>query len=132
MFNEWKIPLNIWTHFLPSTSHPILRRSHHRSRHCNAPAPPMLIILIFVSSPTRAWRTATATRLCIGRSLTDIAKRKKHGAVDDLVAVSRQTYIARLVYGFRNSSFSIDDTYYCRPAVVGILNIIKFRYCKIR
>ncbi|WP_297249233.1 hypothetical protein [uncultured Prevotella sp.] len=26
----------------------ILRRSHHRSRHGDAPSPPMLIILIFV------------------------------------------------------------------------------------
>ena len=32
MFNEWEIPLNIWTHYLPSTSHPIIRRSHHLSR----------------------------------------------------------------------------------------------------
>lgn len=32
MFNEWEIPLNIWTHYLPSTSHPILRWLHHRSR----------------------------------------------------------------------------------------------------
>ena len=40
MFNEWEIPLNIWTHYLPSTSQPILRRSHHRSRHGDAPAPP--------------------------------------------------------------------------------------------
>ena len=94
MFNEWEIPLNIWTHYLPSTSHPILRRSHHRSRHSNAPSPPMLIILIFVTSPTRVWRTATATRLCIGCSLTNIAKRKKHSAVDDLVAVSHQVRIA--------------------------------------
>ena len=44
-----------------ATSHPILRRSHHRSRHCNAPAPPMIIVFILVTSPTRAWRTATAT-----------------------------------------------------------------------
>lgn len=37
-----------------ATSHPILRWSHHRSRYSNAPTSPMLIILIFVSSPTRA------------------------------------------------------------------------------
>ena len=59
MFNEREIPLNILTHYLPSTSHPILRWSHHRSRHGDAPAPPMIIILILVSSPTIAWRTAT-------------------------------------------------------------------------
>ena len=59
---------NVMTFYLKShlfissaTSHPILRRSHHRSRHGDAPAPPMIIILILVSSPTRAWRTATAT-----------------------------------------------------------------------
>ena len=44
-----------------ATSHPILRRSHHRIRYCNAPAPPMIIVFILVTSPTRAWRTATAT-----------------------------------------------------------------------
>lgn len=82
MFNEREIPLNILTHYLPSTSHPILRWSHHRSRYCNAPAPPMIIVFILVSSPTRAWRTATTTRLGIGCSLMDISKRKKHGAVD--------------------------------------------------
>lgn len=65
-----------------ATSHPILRRSHHRIRYCNAPAPPRIIVFILVTSPTRAWRTATATRLGIGCSLTDIAKRKKHGTVD--------------------------------------------------
>ena len=32
MFNEWEIPLNIWTHYLPPTSHPILRWLHHLSR----------------------------------------------------------------------------------------------------
>ena len=82
MFNEREIPLNILTHYLPSTSHPILRWSHHRIRHGDAPAPPMIIVFIIVSFPTRAWRTATATRLGIGCSLMDIAKRKKHGAVD--------------------------------------------------
>ena len=61
MFNEWEIPLNIWTHYLPSTSHPILRRSHHRIRYCNAPAPPMIIVFILVTSPTRARRAITAT-----------------------------------------------------------------------
>ncbi len=44
-----------------ATSHPIHRRSHHRSRYCNAPAPPMIIVFILVTSPTKAWRTATAT-----------------------------------------------------------------------
>ena len=65
-----------------ATSHPILRWSHHRSRYCNAPVPPMIIVFILVTSPTIAWRTATATRLGIGCSLMDISKRKKHGAVD--------------------------------------------------
>ena len=65
-----------------ATSHPILRWSHHRSRHGDAAAPPMIIVFIIVSFPTRAWRTATATRLGIGCSLMDISKRKKHGAVD--------------------------------------------------
>ena len=54
MFNEREIPLNILTHYLPSTSHPILRRSHHRIRYCNAPAPPMIIVFILVTSSTRA------------------------------------------------------------------------------
>ena len=80
-----------------ATSHPILCRSHHRSWYCNAPSPSMLVILIFVSSPTRAWRTATATWFCIGCSFTDIAKWKKHGAVDDLATVSHQVGIARLI-----------------------------------
>lgn len=44
-----------------ATSHPILRRSHHRSRYCNAPAPPMIIVFILVTSPTRARRAITAT-----------------------------------------------------------------------
>ena len=39
-----------------ATSHPILRRSHHRSRHGNAPAPPMIIVFILVTSPVRARR----------------------------------------------------------------------------
>lgn len=29
-----------------ATSHPILRWSHHRSRHGDAPAPPMIIVFI--------------------------------------------------------------------------------------
>ena len=37
-----------------ATSHPIFRRSHHRSRHGNAPAPPMIIVFILVTSPVRA------------------------------------------------------------------------------
>ena len=41
-----------------ATSHPILRRSHHRSRHGNAPAPPMIIVFILVTYPVRAKRAA--------------------------------------------------------------------------
>lgn len=62
MFNEWEIPLNIWTHYLPPTSRPILRRSHHRSRHGNAPAPPMIIVFILVTSPVRARRATPRLR----------------------------------------------------------------------
>ena len=35
-----------------ATSQPILRRSHHHSRHGDAPAPPMIIVFILVTSPT--------------------------------------------------------------------------------
>ena len=45
-----------------ATSHPILRRSHHRSRHGNAPAPPMIIVFILVTSPVRARRAAPRLR----------------------------------------------------------------------
>ena len=45
-----------------ATSHPILRWSHHRSRYCNAPAPPMIIVFILVTSPTRARRTTPRLR----------------------------------------------------------------------
>ena len=38
----------------------------------------------------------------------DIVKRKKHGAVDDLVAVSRQASIARLVYDFLLTVVSVE------------------------
>ena len=40
--------------FSTPTSQPILRRSHHRSRHCNTPPPPMIIVFILVTSPVRA------------------------------------------------------------------------------
>ena len=42
-----------------ATSHPILRRSHHRSRHGDAPAPPMIIVFILVMSPVRARRATS-------------------------------------------------------------------------
>ena len=45
-----------------ATSHPILRRSHHRSRHGNAPAPPMIIVFILVTSPVRARRATPRLR----------------------------------------------------------------------
>ena len=112
MFNEWKIPLNIWTHYLPSTSQPILCRSHHRSRHGDAPAPPMIIILIFVSSPTRAWRTATATRLCIGCSLTDIAKRKEDEVLNYFINRSTNAHAESLnskLKGFRAQLRGVQD-----------------------
>ena len=40
-----------------ATSHPILRRSHHCSCYGDAPAPPMIIVFILVTSPVRARRT---------------------------------------------------------------------------
>ena len=100
MFKRKILIEHLGSSFSTSTLQPILRWSHHRSRYCNAPAPLMIIILIFVTSPTRAWLTATATRLCIGCSLTDISKRKKHSAVDYRVAVSHQVRIARLIENF--------------------------------
>ena len=39
-----------------ATSQPILRWSHHRSRHCDAPASPMIIVFILVTPLTRARR----------------------------------------------------------------------------
>ena len=39
-----------------ATSHPILRRSHHCSCYGDAPAPPMIIVFILVTSPVRARR----------------------------------------------------------------------------
>ena len=45
-----------------ATSHPILRWSHHRSRHGDAPAPPMIIVFILVTSPVRARRAAPRLR----------------------------------------------------------------------
>ena len=45
-----------------ATSHPIHRRSHHRSRYCNAPAPPMIIVFILVTSPVRARRATPRLR----------------------------------------------------------------------
>ena len=45
-----------------ATSHPILRRSHHRSRHGDAPAPPMIFVFILVTSPVRARRATPRLR----------------------------------------------------------------------
>lgn len=42
-----------------ATSHPILRWSHHCSRHGDAPAPPMIIVFILVMSPVRARRATS-------------------------------------------------------------------------
>ena len=54
MFKRKILIEHLGSSFLPSTSHPILRWSHHRSRYCNAPAPPMIIVFILVTSPVRA------------------------------------------------------------------------------
>ena len=62
MFNEWEIPLNIWTHYLPPTLHPILRWSHHCSCYGDTPAPPMIIVFILVTSPVRARRATLRLR----------------------------------------------------------------------
>ena len=45
-----------------ATSHPILRRSHHCSCYGNAPAPPMIIVFILVTSSVRARRAAPRLR----------------------------------------------------------------------
>ena len=45
-----------------ATSHPILRRSHHCSCYGNAPAPPMIIVFILVTSPVRARRATPRLR----------------------------------------------------------------------
>lgn len=62
MFNEWEIPLNIWTHYLPPTLHPILRWSHHCSCYGDTPAPPMIIVFTLVTSSVRARRAAPRLR----------------------------------------------------------------------
>ena len=42
-----------------ATSHPILRRSHHCSCYGDAPAPPMIIVFILVTSPVRTRRATS-------------------------------------------------------------------------
>jgi hypothetical protein len=68
---------------LPPSLPLLFSRSHHSCGAGDATSPPLLVVLVSVTSPTGIVDGAATIGLCIGSCLTDAVEGEDQGTVDD-------------------------------------------------
>lgn len=82
---------------LPPSLPLLSARSHHSCRSGDAATPPLLIVLVLVTSPALVIDGAATIGLGVGSSLSDAVEGEKQGTIDDTSGIVGEMGEAGLV-----------------------------------